>query len=1131
MLKKNNFKNIKINLNAVKNILLKINFKKIFDRIVKSYKSEGLRMTFITFTILFGIVYIIPIFFDNSRLKYDIETKLKNLTQATISIKGEVSVSLIPSPSISLSNVFIENYAPAKKRSENDDFYNIYVKNLKIIFPIFKFNNKQPIVKIIADKSIIEIARPDVLSKIDNSLFNTYLKNISNSQGQQSVANNTIPSSSPSELLINKEEKTLVDSLPKNQPKPSDGISSSIFSMADIESTAIFLNTPPSLQLNDTTITYFDENGVVKEFLDVNTTISYQDDLVDGYGSFVSQSIDNQFKIHANFDLDNANQSYLNISSGIYDLNISGNFLDKNVNGLTKTKFKGNLDLEIIDIKNFYKSLISSNDIVANKLKNNTGKIKINSILENNDQNTELKKIIITSSSGNGDGNISFSNSSDESIGDIKLKFDDLNIDNLWETDNPAKKINQNNDTKSIIDNAIKKSESNQDKNPQISNVDQKISFKSPLIKIRKRENSNEIIELRDYDINTEIIIKNATIYQGKIEEIKIMANASNKDKIFISPLYFKFAGNSEFNIVGILDRSISNSGFEGYIEAKGDSLADGLKWLGFKPTNFRFDSLQSYSLYSKIFTNQNILSLSNLFINLNDKKTEFYGDFEIKDYEKKRTVISNLKFSELDFKKYFSIQNNNIYLKQGILFDKLLWLNKVYSDYNLKFKFDKLIYEDEEFENLNIGIEMGQGYFKIPKTNFKSPNNDLTFELILDISDKKQIANMLIDGKTLKINFKEKLPNITTGKYENILDKFFELPSLQGFSGEISISLDKINLENTLINDFKYKNSYVNSIFDQANLSMKIFDGAFEFKGINDIKYNKIINGNFTCKSCNSNKMLDVFFNVKNIEGIANVSGNIVAIAKTFDEFKKNINSEISFAAIAPKINGYGLNDLVEKMFNFKEYPEDLMEPEKIINNSDLFTQYTNAKGSINFKNDKNYFSISFKSPAINSIFSGQIFPQDKIINGTLNTIFITGNKSKKIPLNITSTIAGPIEDVATVSNLNQVRQYLGLKRINNQQLTAQLLNESKEKLDQRKIKTNNNVSEVINQPNINFSDKILQNNPKQDSQNDNVPIQDTEAKDKTILLSQNNEKNEINKSSSTKNESENINIVQPSF
>ena len=621
------------------------------------------------------------------------------------------------------------------------------------------------------------------------------------------------------------------------------------------------------------------------------------------------------------------------------------------------------------------------------------------------------------------------------------------------------------------------------------------------------------------------------------------MANASNKDKIFISPLYFKFAGNSEYNIVGTLDRSPSNSGFEGYIEAKGDSLADGLKWLGFKPTNIRFDNLKNYALYSKIFTNQNILTLKNLFVNLGDKKTEFYGDIEIKDYEKKRTVISNIKFSELDIKKYFSIQNNNTYLKQGVLFDKLLWLNKVYSDYNLKFKFDKLIYEDQEYENLNLGIEMGQGYFKIPKTNLKSQNNDLTFELILDISDKKQIANLLIDGNALKINFKEKLPDITTGKYENLFDKFFELPSLQGFSGEILISTNKLDLENLTIDDFKYKNTYVNSAFDQANLSMKIFDGTFEFKGINDIKYNKIINGNFSCKSCNSNKILDVFFDVKNIEGITNISGNLVSIAKTFDEFKKNINSEISFAMVAPKINGYGLSDLVEKMFSFKDYANDLMEPENIISNSDLFTQYSSAKGSVTFKNNKNYFSISFKSPAINSIFSGQIFPQDHLINGTLNTIFITGNKSKKTPINVSTTVSGPIEDAATVSNLNQARQYLGLKRINNQELTAKLLIESKEKINQRKNKP---VTNILDQKKISNDDKTASSTPQQNTSANNPNPQEIESIDKTILLPQTSEINSVDKSPeinakskdtdenilpALKNESENINIVQPSF
>ena len=200
--------------------------KKSREKLTKIFKSEGLRIAIIIFSCLFAFVWIFPSFLDNNKLKFDITQRLSKLTQSTISIKGDLSVSLLPIPTITASNVFIENYAINNKRNETDNFYNIYIKNLKIIFPVLKFNNRQLIKKIIADDCVIEIAQPEVLKRIDNSLFNTYLKKFPQS---------------------NENSKNVAES----------GLSSKIFSVADLESTAIFISSSPSIQLNDSIITFF----------------------------------------------------------------------------------------------------------------------------------------------------------------------------------------------------------------------------------------------------------------------------------------------------------------------------------------------------------------------------------------------------------------------------------------------------------------------------------------------------------------------------------------------------------------------------------------------------------------------------------------------------------------------------------------------------------------------------------------------------------------------------------------------------------------------------------------------------------------------------------------------------------
>ena len=143
------------------------------------YKSEGFKIGAIAFLCLFGIVKIFPSFLDNSKLKFDLTQRLSKLTQATISIKGDIEIDLLPYPSISAHHVFIENYAPPSKRDKSDNFYNIYVRDLKIVFPIFRINSGKLIEKVIADKAIVEVAQPEALKKIVNSSFSATLERVS----------------------------------------------------------------------------------------------------------------------------------------------------------------------------------------------------------------------------------------------------------------------------------------------------------------------------------------------------------------------------------------------------------------------------------------------------------------------------------------------------------------------------------------------------------------------------------------------------------------------------------------------------------------------------------------------------------------------------------------------------------------------------------------------------------------------------------------------------------------------------------------------------------------------------------------------------------------------------------------
>ena len=1003
-----------------------INFYKKVPEFSKSFvKSEGFKIGAIIFTCLFAIAIIFPLFLDNSKLKFDLTQRLSKLTQSTISIKGDIEIRLLPSPSIIAHKVFIENYALSNKRSENDNFYNIYVEDLEIIFPIFRTNSRQLIKKIIANDAIIEIAKPEILKKIENGDFNKVL---------ESYSKNPTP--------------------PQQNLASNSGLSSKLFSINDLETVAIGLSMPPNFQFNNSKIIFYNEYGISREITKIDTNIIYNEKLIDGYGSFLSQSIENEFRIFAKFDSkrEEKKNSYFSLSSPIFNIKVNGNFLEKNLNGLLKTKFSGLLECEIFELRNFYKSIISNSDLFSSKLRYNGKTIKLSAELENDGKNIDLNKITINSDLINGIGEIYLGLSDKILTADINLDLDDLDIDEIWSTENPAKKIAQQKEKESLIEDSQLKAE-NSEKKEEVK----KVVLKSPILKIKKRNVSDLILEARDYDINLEILIKNAHLYDGKVEDIKLYANIANDGKALLSPLSFKLPGNSEFRASGVFEESEMNSKFIGNVDGKGNSLNEVFKWLQLDSNNFKMDNLKNYSFYSDIEVSPSSTILKNFYVNLDDKKTEFYGNVELTDNEKSRFVNSNIRISEFDFEKYISIPKNNIYLSEGILFDKLLWLNQIYSNYSIKLNFDKLLYQNQEFNNQNVVINFGQGYFKVPKTHFASEQNIFDLEFGVDISDKNQIGNFILNADKLKLKLREDEDNEVNPHSVSLFDKFYKLPSLQGFTGNIDITAKEISLDDTIISDFDYKNSIKNGIFGQSKLLMKIYDGEFEYKGLCDIKYNKIINGLFSCKSCNIKKLLDNFYNVKAIDGVANLSGNIVSIAKSVNEFKDKIDSDINLAISSPRISGYGLKDLVTKMFSVKEFANELAEPEKILENKESSTQFLQGKGFVRLRGQKNSnFSLSFSGPAMNSIFSGIIFLKDESINGTLNTIFLSGSSDKKIPINIATNVVGFFDDVGYVSNLNQARQFLGLERINNQELNTKLLAQSEEKKIAKKNKIN---------------------------------------------------------------------------
>jgi hypothetical protein len=157
----------------------------------------------------------------------------------------------------------------------------------------------------------------------------------------------------------------------------------------------------------------------------------------------------------------------------------------------------------------------------------------------------------------------------------------------------------------------------------------------------------------------------------------------------------------------------------------------------------------------------------------------------------------------------------------------------------------------------------------------------------------------------------------------------------------------------------------------------------------------------------------------------------------------------QIAINTNSPQISGYGLTDLINDISNKKS---SVKNPEQILENKQSITKYKQASGFISIADGNNgKFSFKLQQNGLNSVFSGKINTNQNNINASLNSIFLAENNQKNIPINIITNISGSINDPVYISNSNQVRQYLGLEKINKELLEQKFNQQLEEKQKQQ--------------------------------------------------------------------------------
>lgn len=992
---------------------MKLNLQKIIHIIdyLKSreyplFDSTAFKTSILGLCAIILFIFSVPLVLDNSGLKFQIEQDVSKSLGANFTINSDIELSFFPSVTISGQHILLQNY------NKGDKVINFYAQSADIDLSLFQLiGGKSSIKKITFSKAILENYHNSHKPNRNNSLTKVVDKILANHKPNIS-SNNISEPGMISQLQID-------DLRPENLGK---------------ENSITF-------KIENGKVLSYDKSGNINEIENLFGTINMSQEEISANGEFISQDVLNKVKLIAQFNAKKTKKdSLLEITSSIANFRIRGIFSSGN-NGILKSDFDGVVEGEIFKIKPFYKTYIGNSQAVFDKLKSGSNSIQISGKVKNKAGEAAIEDLVINSTIVTGSGRLDLNLTLPIPVIDIDLHLDHIDIDEIWSSD----RINLAND-------------------PTKTGLLKKMNDETleTIARSQELKDSEDAIYPSGVDLTSEITIKKAHYLGGDIEDIDLYLTVSKKGEILVLPMMFKIPGQGLVRINGTLFEEHNSPKFIGKIDASGEKLHEVLNWMKLESENLKLDKLTDYILYSDIMLTPNVIALNNFYLNLDNDGSEFLGEIKIDNTDRVTSITNKFRISSFNADEYFLISGKNIYLSPGSLLKKTLWLNEINSHHKIDLEFDKLTYKGEDFFNQSLKLLYGQGYFEISDLTLRSDVTDLSANLKVDISKDDPHFEMQVIANSFQY---ESLKNSALFGLKNkditAADQFFSLPSLEGFNGNISLSFKDLHLSGTKIEEATMNGELQDGLMRDAVVNCKLYGGDLSYTGLIGLKYYKTISGAVSLNKVQLGELLPILVKINNVDGIANIAARIASAAANSKEFIERFSAKAEFKAQGLTVKQYGLDELIRKMFFLKAFKQDLLYPEDILTNPEHSTRVRSASGSVTFDKvlgDK--FKIDFSGTAFNGILSGKANFVSEKIEGLTNIIFLTGTRENKTPIHIATSLKGTFGNISYASNIDQVRQRLGLKVIANassQSITSdnQRINENqdvKKTMEQRK-------------------------------------------------------------------------------